>query len=76
MDLEIAFTMHCLIPPAEAGGTGFQPVVSGLLPETRGARYARKRSKVRRLFARPKSGRMPHFTGWKPVPPETLEGGE
>jgi hypothetical protein len=51
------------------GGTGFQPVVSGILPETWGAHYARGLTDIRSISARAKSGRMPDLTGWKPVPP-------
>jgi hypothetical protein len=51
------------------GGTGFQPVVSGILPETRGARYAQGLTNTCAIFARVKSGKMPDLTGWKPVPP-------
>jgi hypothetical protein len=53
-----------------SGGTGFQPVVSGILPETWGAHRVRCHPNVRAIFARAKSGRMPDLTGWKPVPPK------
>jgi hypothetical protein len=52
-----------------AGGTGFQPVVSGILPETWGSHHARGRTNIRSVLARANSGRMPELTGWKPVPP-------
>jgi hypothetical protein len=51
------------------GGTGFQPVVSGILPETWGAHCVCNFPNVRMDFARAKSGKMPDLTGWKPVPP-------
>jgi hypothetical protein len=51
------------------GGTGFQPVVSGILPGTWGALYARGLSNVQMVYLRAKSGRMPDLTGWKPVSP-------
>jgi hypothetical protein len=53
------------------GGTGFQPVVSGILPETWGALHAHCLTNTCALLAREKSGRMPDLTGWKPVPPDT-----
>jgi len=51
------------------GGTGFQPVVPGILPGTWDVLYARGLSNVQTLSLRAKSGRMPDLTGWKPVPP-------
>ncbi len=53
--------------------TGFQPVVSGILPETWGAHYAQSLPNVRAISIRAKSGRLPDLTGWKPVPPTSGE---
>ncbi len=50
------------------GGTGFQPVVSGILPETWGDHFAHAFPHSRQVHARPKSGRMPDLTGKVPVP--------
>jgi hypothetical protein len=52
-----------------AGGTGFQPVVPGILPGMWGVLHASSLLNIRMVSVRAKSGRMPDLTGWKPVPP-------
>jgi hypothetical protein len=52
------------------GGTGFQPVKSGILPDfvrTKAARISRNQHAECAPLV---SGRMPETTGWKPVPPK------
>jgi hypothetical protein len=66
-----ALEMAKLFNPLAWGGTGFQPVVSGILPETKGAYCQQRLSRVRTAFVRPKSGATPDLTGWKPVPPSS-----
>ena len=56
------------------GGTGFQPVQFGILPNCVGTReFAVVCARLSRPCVHPVLGRMPETTGWKPVPPGVIE---
>ncbi len=57
-----------------AGGTGFQPVQFGILPNCVGTcEFTLVWAQDLLRSVSPVSGRMPETTGWKPVPPEPIE---